>query len=148
MTDRDLMQLALYALGLAKSSHNMVLSSDPPQSAWRYYDVDMKLRETITALDDRLAQPEQEPVAYRYKMPVEDDHWVYNFCQFPDNKSNPNLEPLYTIPPQRPWVGLTNEQIINCTHHMAKENNVWIVTDNGLLEFAHILEETIRSKNK
>ena len=138
MTDQELMQQALDALEYASDQTK-------PENL---HGCDCLICTTILALRDRLAQLEQEPVAYRYKMPVEDDHWVYNFCQFPDDKLNPNLEPLYTTPPQRSWVGLTNEQIMDCTYHMAKENDVWIVTDNGLLEFAHILEETIRRKNK
>jgi len=141
MTDKELMQHALETLKLAKSSHNMVLSSDPPQSAWRYYDVDMKLQETITALDKRLAQNEQEPVAYRYKMPVEDDCWVYNFCQFPDDKSNPILEPLYTTPPLRPWVGLTDEEV----REICDANNIMLGA--YAVDFIQAIEATLRSKN-
>jgi hypothetical protein len=97
MTDRELMQQALSVLcnnvyprdGVRDNRHLT------PKSHAAIY------QQTVDALRERLAQPEQEPVAYRYKMPVEDDHWVYNFCQFPDDKSNPMLEPLYTTPPQR-----------------------------------------------
>jgi hypothetical protein len=50
---------------------------------------------------------------------------------------------------KRPWIGLTNEEIMDCTHHMAKNGNeTWIVTDSGLFEFAHILEEMLKGKNK
>jgi hypothetical protein len=55
-------------------------------------------------------QPKQEqgePVAYLYKMPVEDDHWVWNYCTYLDNKNDPRCEPLYTTPQQRIWVGMT-----------------------------------------
>lgn len=97
MTDKELMQLALYALGLAKSSHNMVLSSDPPQSAWRYYDVDMKLQETITALDKRLAQPEQELVTGNL---LKD---AYNAMVEKKTRGG--------VPPLRPWAGLTDEEV-------------------------------------
>ena len=42
-------------------------------------------------------------------MPVEDDHFVYNYCTYPDNKNDPRCEPLYTHPlKQKP---LTDEQI-------------------------------------
>ena len=54
---------------------------------------------------------QQEPVAYRYNMPVEDGHWVWNYCTYPDNKDDPRCEPLYTTPQQRTWVGLTDEEI-------------------------------------
>lgn len=102
----------------------------------------------INALRDRLAQPEQEPVAWRYRAPVEDEHWMWNYATYMDDPQNRRwCEALYTTPPQRPWVGLTNQQIMDCTHHMANQNGVWIVTDNGLLEFAHILEEWLKGKN-
>ena len=50
---------------------------------------------------------------------------------------------------KRPWIGLTNEEIMDCTHHMTKgENETWVVTDSNLFEFAHILEEWLKEKNK
>ena len=54
---------------------------------------------------------QDEPVAYRYKMGVGDDYWVWNYCAYPDNKDDPRCEPLYTRPQQRTWVGLTFEEI-------------------------------------
>jgi len=57
---------------------------------------------------EALAQPEPEPVAYRYQMPVGDGHWVWNYCTYPDNKDDPCCEPLYTHP--KGWVGLTDEE--------------------------------------
>jgi len=56
-----------------------------------------KLRQAIAEAEKR--EVSQEPVAYRYKMPVEDDHWVWNYCTYPDNKDDPRCEPLYTHPP-------------------------------------------------
>jgi hypothetical protein len=94
----------------------------------------------LNALRERLAQPEQEPVAYRYKMPVEDDHWVYNFCQFPDDKSNPMLEPLYTTPPQLPWVGLTDEE----------RSELWWNTDMSDMpehDYGKAIENKLKEKN-
>ena len=49
---------------------------------------------------------------------------------------------------RRPWVKLTNKQIMDCTHHIEKVGGFWNVTDDGLLEFAHILEEWLKRKNK
>jgi hypothetical protein len=82
-------------------------------------------RDVVAALRERLAQPEQEPVMFL------------------------NNQPLYITPPQRRWVGLTDEEIMDCTHHMTKgENETWVVTDSNLFEFAHILEEWLKGKNK
>jgi hypothetical protein len=75
MTDRELMQQALDAL-----------DSDNP---------DIQLR-TAIALRERLAQPEQEPVA-----------------KYSDIVSDGGLDPRnkFDDPPQRPWVGLTDEEL-------------------------------------
>ena len=60
-----------------------------------------------------LAQPEQEPVACGVPntRPTEKAQFMMllhsaDGCQYPDQ-----LVPLYTAPPQREWVGLTDEEI-------------------------------------
>lgn len=56
----------------------------------------------ITSLRERLAQPEQEPVA-----------WIYRGNLHPFDPSDWAVEPvtpLYTTPPRREWVGLTKEE--------------------------------------
>lgn len=62
------------------------------------------------ALIKALAQSEQEPVAWRYRMPVEDGHFVWNYATYIDDPKDQRCEPLYIIPPQRTWVGLTEAQ--------------------------------------
>ncbi|CAB4132355.1 hypothetical protein UFOVP259_25 [uncultured Caudovirales phage] len=63
----------------------------------------------ITAIKEALAQPEQEPVAWRApNWGHGDDEWVYRDFDDPvliaDGKPSPNNEALYTTPPQRPRV--------------------------------------------
>jgi nitroreductase len=67
MTKDKALELALEAMKLANSSHNMVLTSDPPQSAWRYHNVDMKLREAISAIKAAL-EAKDEPYAFEASM--------------------------------------------------------------------------------
>ena len=65
-----------------------------------------KMNATIPALRQALAQPEQEPVA-----------WVYNgiLHEFdPSEFATSEVKPLYTAPPKREWVGLTDEEIEKC----------------------------------
>jgi len=74
MTDRELMHQALDALEVMRPAcfaENTLKTADT----------------AITALRERLAQPEQEPVMFL------------------------NNQPLYTTPPQRQWVGLTPEEV-------------------------------------
>ena len=57
----------------------------------------------IEALRQALAQPEQEPVA-----------WVYNgiLHEFdPSEFATSEVKPLYTAPPKREWVGLTDAEV-------------------------------------
>lgn len=52
------------------------------------------------------AQPEQEPVAWFSTLP--DGRLSIKIVGKP---TEGNWEPLYTTPPKRPWVGLTDEEI-------------------------------------
>ncbi len=62
--------------------------------------------QTLTAkIKEVLAQPEQEPVAWMCH-PFGDDE-----CEFSDHQECENCIPLYTTPPQRTWVGLTDEEL-------------------------------------
>jgi len=77
MTDRELMQQALEALDAY---------------SWEQVQV------AANALRDRLAQPEQEPVAWY------DKHGMVTHDPFE------GIRPLYAAP--RPWVGLTDDELI------------------------------------
>ena len=64
-------------------------------------------------------QPEQEPVAWSYWQSCLNDDgtqtapWVHRLSKFKPTESiiNKDVTPLYTTPPQREWVGLTDEEI-------------------------------------
>jgi hypothetical protein len=93
MTDRELMQQALSVLcnnvqprdGFRENRHLV------PKSHAAIY------QQTIDALREGLAQPEQEPVAWY------DKHGMVTHDPFE------GIRPLYAAP--RPWVGLTDEEI-------------------------------------
>ena len=76
-----------------------------------------------------LAQPEQEPVA-----------WVYNgiLHEFdPSEFATSEVKPLYTAPPKREWVGLTDDEI-----------DTWnIVGHESLREFVRAIEAKLKEKN-
>jgi hypothetical protein len=66
----------------------------------------------MKALRDRLAQPEPKPIAWvhhaeGYKMQVT-QHSPEPPCKLPDGFKT---IPVYSNPPKREWVGLTDEEI-------------------------------------
>jgi hypothetical protein len=71
--------------------------------------------EAITAIKEALAQPEQEPVAF--VQGCNRGQWEI----FPAKAYQifENEQPLYITPPQRTWVGLTDEEVdkIYEAHH-------------------------------
>jgi hypothetical protein len=80
-------------------------------------------RDVVTAVKEALAQPEQEPVA------IADGTFNHN-C--------PVGTPLYTTPPQRTWVGLTDEERGECINANF---------GTGLWFMAKDIEAKLKSKN-
>jgi hypothetical protein len=144
MTDKDAMKLALDAL---ETEVSIDWTNDDEFSASAE-----KMHEAITALKARLAdhmrevqrlgqEIEQEPVAWQFM----------NGSSFrkrrPDDFSDlasdglPYWRPLYTTPPQRTWVGLTDEDIGDA--YVA-----WDDTDGAsFADFARAIEAKLKQKN-
>ena len=89
-------------------------------------------RETITAIKEALAQPEQEPVAWA-------DHGVVNWIA---DKQFKHAALLYEAP-QRTWVGLTDEEIADCAEKMEASDP----TDSFWREFFRGIEAKLKEKN-
>jgi len=99
-----------------------------------------------------LAQPEQEPVAWIYEFYADMGH---KGLAFEEQRSAYNT-PLYTAPPQRTWVGLTDEDLIECERladirhrkHMGSIRGQQLSpADQFLWHYAHAIEAKLRSKN-
>ena len=90
----------------------------------------------IKALKEALAKQEQgEPVAWRYK-PNGNARWFFSSVEVKQiHFVNYTVEPLYTTPQQRTWVGLTDEDDID-----------W--EDGGnLKDLVKAIEAKLREKN-
>jgi hypothetical protein len=98
----------------------------------------------IKALKEALAKQEQgEPVAWRFQTGTfwnREVHWRY-VLSLEGTEGLQGLEPLYTTPQQRTWVGLTDEEIwqtaMDCT----------IGGDLHADKFAKAIEAKLKEKN-
>ena len=105
MTDREIMKLALEAL--ENHSGNYKLSKAEC----------VKHEIVITAIKEALAQPEQKPVAWESLLGAVARGWCYEENANKTMDSDlavaiaKEVQALYTTPPQRTWVGLTDEEI-------------------------------------
>ena len=80
-------------------------------------DIGINSDKAIAALEEVLAQPVQEPVAYLCENAV--GHKYFRWTK-PSSSYKPI--PLYTQPSQRTWVGLTDEEIyMNCPNWLSPE---------------------------
>ena len=126
MTDRELMQQALDLLD------DINQCSLPPTGIPLPAEID----HVMEALRARLAQPEQEPVAWH-------DPEAYGNVTVYEKWANENgWLPLYTAPPQREWQGLTDEEIL-------EEYRQSYGDDGNLTDvyFAHAIEAKLKEKN-
>jgi len=94
------------------------------------------------------AKLEQEPVAWR----TFDGEGSYDYRSYENNEDygywweerHPNhkgwVEPLYTAPPQRTWVGLTDDEYIHITDSVFH-------TGQGLVAYYKAIEAKLKEKN-
>ena len=152
MTDRELMQDALDALNnFDKGNHGMrwqvplikalrARLAQPENDFNPDWDAmavmveeQQRMAKRIEELEARLAQPEQEPVAW---MGAHDRTDLY--CRKPPQA---DVIPLYTAPPQREWVGLTDDE-----YELMAEKRVTNYFFNTL-DYAHDIEAKLKEKN-
>ena len=88
-----------------------------------------------------LAEPEQEPVAYLTKRKIGGTEGLLRadmVDRSAKNQETHDFIPLYTAPPRREWVGLT-------------EDEIWTLHDSDSypspVEFARAVETILREKN-
>jgi len=110
MTDRELMQQALEAFG-------GLLTFNPSPAEYK------QGRDVVAALRERLAQPEQEPVAWY------DKHGMVTHDPFE------GVTPLYKSP--RPWVGLTDEEVAELSAYVYA----------GDPQYVRLIETKLKEKN-
>ena len=105
MTDRELMQMAL----------EWIEAQNEPRMIGSF--------KITKALRDRLAQPEPEPVAWiakdRSSIEVSIMSAEYMMAQ--------GFEPLYTAPPKREWVGLTETERNEILFNVEDDGEPWPV---------------------
>ena len=93
----------------------------------------------VNALKERLAQPEQEPVAWMY---VNTDGECEQI-EYGEPFDDPSTTPLYTHPPQRK--PLTDEEIFACENSIPDEivsDRDWCIHFARAIEAAHDIKET------
>jgi len=133
---RKAMQMALEALESDPISHTGLVSR----------------KQAITALRQAL-EAEQEPVAWLKT-------WSDGSLTVLKTKSHAfadhELEPLYTAPPNKEWVGLTDEQVEDewerITGHSIfggdrSEGRAMYISPDEVIEFSRAIEAKLKEKN-
>ena len=94
-----------------------------------------------------LAQPEQEPVAHFGSAYVNENGVHITTVLGP--VAIPQDAKLYTTPPQRPWVGLTDEEMESIFLHCRGEWNgdYWKIEDANFHPFLRTIEAKLKEKN-
>ena len=132
MTDKEAMAMALEALEMYGNRHRATYLLE---GAW---DEEITLGDkAITALKEALAQPEQEPVAYLVLFDGAGKLLEFTKGNYLHGAKVEHI-PLYTHPPQRTWVGLTDEEA-----NLLWEN----IDDTDSWELIKQVEAKLKEKN-
>ena len=126
---REAMQMALEALESDPISHAGLVSR----------------KQAITALRQAL-ETEQEPVAW-ITNGGKGELWWYQSSKFDEEGNligpNPDDIPLYTAPPKKEWVGLTDEEVSEIIDREIGFNSCWGPEE----AFARAVEQALKEKN-
>ena len=94
-------------------------------------------KEAITAIKEALAQPEQEPVAW----------WNDTGTHIDLNVSGRGT-PLYITPPQRTWVGLTQEEFEKLVDDAGFTRSDLLMIGACVVQIIDLVEAKLKEKNK
>lgn len=104
-----------------------------------------KQKEAITAIKAALAQPAQPP------LPVQEP---FGYVSMYDNpifqKEKPEIgrwETLYITPPQRPWVGLTDKQMVDAIEPLYQNRAVAEMAVKVGIDDFRAIEAKLKEKN-
>ena len=125
MTDREIMQQTLNALEYHTMQTRPISHTD----------------KAIEVLRQALAQPEQEPVAWMVLTQDDKKLMLWGQEKPPIFDAPVKLIPLYTAPPRKEWVGLTDEEI-NDFDKKLRDNG-----DYCSLHFAWGISAKLKEKN-
>jgi hypothetical protein len=128
----EAMKMALH--GLQDARDVMRLEYKYPNA---YQDEITALRQAIERAE--LAKPEQEPVAY-----VSDGNLFWHEHVLTTYAAEMNGKDLFTAPPQREWVGLTTDELVDLYCQTADETERAI--DNSLA-FARLIQAHLKGLN-
>ena len=105
------------------------------------HDKDSGAQYVITAIKEALAQPAQEPVAWRYKIV---DCFGRPAWTLKTPRSDTRVlesQPIYTTPPQRkPWVGLTEQEHTDIAVECGCMSSDWVF-------YGATVERLLKEKN-
>jgi hypothetical protein len=92
--------------------HRLRAALEQPERAQQQRDAGFTRRPTIREMSEP-EQPEQEPMAWRFKTLVNQEFetdWALTKYEPPNGVNVVAIEPLFTHPPRREWRGLTDEE--------------------------------------
>lgn len=149
MTDRDLMQQVLEALESVTGHFTRT------PSTLRDSEVRGEAHKAITALRERLTQPEQEPVDSAEKAEAYLDARLWEFIDmaaaWPEAKPDPRIwgHVMVYAPkqPSKPWVGLTDEERHNIREWQEIQKELGPVWAPMMLYLYEAIEAKLREKN-